>query len=34
MDEDNKTVKEVKTCLGSVAPTPIEIKEIRKKNDR
>ena len=29
--EDNKTVKEVKTCLGSVAPTPIEIKEIRKK---
>ncbi len=31
MAEDNKTVKEVKTCLGSVAPTPIEIKEIRKK---
>jgi len=30
MDEDNKTVKEVRTCLGSVAPTPIEIKEIRK----
>ena len=31
MAEDNKTVKDVKTCLGSVAPTPIEIKEIRKK---
>jgi len=31
MDEDNKTVKDVRTCLGSVAPTPIEIKEIRKK---
>ncbi|MEA2087006.1 MAG: xanthine dehydrogenase family protein subunit M [Candidatus Caldatribacteriota bacterium] len=31
MAEDNKTVKNVKTCLGSVAPTPIEIKEIRKK---
>jgi len=30
MDEDNKTVKDVRTCLGSVAPTPIEIKEIRK----
>lgn len=29
--EDNKTIKEVRTCLGSVAPTPIEIKEIRKK---
>jgi len=29
--EDNKTVKDVRTCLGSVAPTPIEIKEIRKK---
>ena len=31
MAEDNKTVKDVKTCLGSVAPTPIEIKEIRNK---
>lgn len=31
MAEDNKTVKEVRTCLGSVAPTPIEIKETRKK---
>ena len=31
MDEDNKTVKDVRTCLGSVAPTPIEIKEIREK---
>ena len=31
MAEDNKTVKEVRTCLGSVAPTPIEIKEIRNK---
>lgn len=31
MDEDNKIIKDVKTCLGSVAPTPIEIKEIRAK---
>jgi CO/xanthine dehydrogenase FAD-binding subunit len=31
MAEDNKTVKDARTCLGSVAPTPIEIKEIRKK---
>ena len=31
MAEDKKTVKDVRTCLGSVAPTPIEIKEIRKK---
>jgi CO/xanthine dehydrogenase FAD-binding subunit len=31
IDEDNKTVEDVRTCLGSVAPTPIEIKEIRKK---
>jgi len=31
MSEDNKTVKDVRTCLGSVAPTPIEIKEIREK---
>lgn len=31
MTEDNKTVKDVKTCLGSVAPTPIEIKEIKVK---
>ena len=30
MAEDNKTVKDVRTCLSSVAPTPIEIKEIRK----
>jgi CO/xanthine dehydrogenase FAD-binding subunit len=31
MAEDNKTIKDVRTCLGSVAPTPIEIIEIRKK---
>jgi CO/xanthine dehydrogenase FAD-binding subunit len=31
MAEDNKTVEDVKTCLGSVAPTPIEIKEIKEK---
>jgi len=31
MAEDNKTVKEVRTCLGSVAPTPIEVKEVREK---
>ena len=31
MAEDNKIVKDVRTCLGSVAPTPIEIKEIREK---
>jgi len=31
IDEDNKTVEDVRTCLGSVAPTPIEIKKIRKK---
>lgn len=31
MAEDNKTIEDVKTCLGSVAPTPIEIKEIREK---
>lgn len=31
MDEDNKIIKDVRTCLGSVAPTPIEIKEIRAK---
>lgn len=31
MAEDNKTVKDVRTCLGSVAPTPIEIEEIREK---
>ena len=31
MAEDNKTVKEVRACLGSVAPTPIEIKEVKKK---
>lgn len=30
MAEDNKTVKDVRACLGSVAPTPIKIKEIRK----
>ena len=29
--EDNKTVKDVRTCLGSVAPTPIEVKEVREK---
>ena len=31
MAEDNETVKDVRTCLSSVAPTPIEIKEIREK---
>ena len=31
MAKDNKTVKDVRTCLGSVAPTPIEIKEVKKK---
>ncbi|MBE3035811.1 MAG: xanthine dehydrogenase family protein subunit M [Candidatus Atribacteria bacterium] len=31
MAEDHKTVKNVRTCLGSVAPTPIEIKEVKKK---
>ncbi len=31
MAKDNKTVKDARTCLGSVAPTPIEIKEIREK---
>jgi len=31
MAEDNKTIKDVRACLGSVAPTPIEIKEIREK---
>jgi xanthine dehydrogenase FAD-binding subunit len=31
MDEDNRTVKVVRTCLGSVAPTPIEIKEVKTK---
>ena len=31
MAEDNKTVKDVRACLGSVAPTPIEIKEVRKR---
>ena len=31
MAEDNKTVKDVRTCLGSVAPTPIEVKEVREK---
>ena len=29
--EDNKTIKDVRTCLGSVAPTPIEIKEVKEK---
>lgn len=31
MAEDNETIKDVRVCLGSVAPTPIEIKEIKKK---
>jgi CO/xanthine dehydrogenase FAD-binding subunit len=31
MAEDHKTIKDVRTCLGSVAPTPIEIKEVKKK---
>jgi xanthine dehydrogenase FAD-binding subunit len=31
MDEDDEIVKDVSACLGSVAPTPIEIKEIKGK---
>jgi CO/xanthine dehydrogenase FAD-binding subunit len=31
MTEGNKIIKEVKVCLGSVAPTPFEIMEIREK---
>jgi len=31
MAKDDKIVKDVRTCLGSVAPTPIEIKEVREK---
>jgi len=31
MNEESKIVEDVRTCLGSVAPTPIEIKEIREK---
>jgi len=31
MAEDNKTIKEARACLGSVAPTPVEIKAIREK---
>ena len=31
MDENNKIIKDVRACLGSVAPTPIEIKKIREK---
>jgi len=31
MDEDDEIVKDVSVCLGSVAPTPIEIKEIKGK---
>jgi len=31
IDENNKIIKDVRACLGSVAPTPIEIKEIREK---
>jgi CO/xanthine dehydrogenase FAD-binding subunit len=31
MAEDNKIIQEVKICLGSVAPTPLEIMEIREK---
>ena len=31
MDGNNKIIKDVRACLGSVAPTPIEIKKIREK---
>lgn len=31
MDEDDEIVKDVSVCLGSVAPTPIEIKDIKGK---
>jgi CO/xanthine dehydrogenase FAD-binding subunit len=31
MSEDNKIIQEVRVCLGSVAPIPFEIMEIREK---
>lgn len=31
MDGNNKIIKDASVCLGSVAPTPIEIKEIKEK---
>ena len=31
MEKKNILIEDVRVCLGSVAPTPIEIKEIRKK---
>ncbi|HER23694.1 MAG TPA: xanthine dehydrogenase family protein subunit M [Candidatus Atribacteria bacterium] len=31
MDKDNEIIEDVSVCLGSVAPTPIEIKEIKGK---
>lgn len=31
MSKDNQRIEEVRACLGSVAPTPVEIKEIQEK---
>ncbi|MDD5014675.1 MAG: xanthine dehydrogenase family protein subunit M [Atribacterota bacterium] len=31
MDGNNKIIKDASVCLGSVAPTPIEIKEMKEK---
>lgn len=31
MDDDNKLIENISVCLGSVAPTPLEIKEIKEK---
>jgi len=31
MTEDNRIIQEVKVCLSSVAPTPLEIKEVREE---
>ncbi len=31
MDENDEVIEDVSVCLGSVAPTPVEIKEIKEK---
>jgi len=31
MDENDELIEDVSVCLGSVAPTPVEIKEIKEK---
>lgn len=31
MDKDNEIIQNASVCLGSVAPTPLEIKEIKEK---